>query len=366
MNKSKYIRHFAEEKDAAELKALIKDDQGKKPTNWKMSPAQVLLYIIGGKTKSGTPISPKYFGQQRLIEIAIATLLTDRALLLVGVPGTAKTWLSEHLAAAISGTSKWLVQGTSGTSEDAIRYGWNYAKLLQDGPSESAMIPSPVMQAMTRGQIARIEELTRIPSDIQDALITTLSEKSLPVPELTIEVRAQHGFNIIATANDRDKGIHDLSSALQRRFNTVRLPLPATLDEETDIVKYRVEQMTKPVTGKGSEMGVEDIRRLVLLFRELRSGQTDDGEVKLKTPSATLSTAEAISAVTSSQNLCTHFAPSYGKNFEQAMAESILSAVVKDEKNDLIVFEEYMETVMRNRKGWKKLYEACKASFHAQ
>ena len=223
MSEANYIRQFAEERYAAELDLLIKEDKGVKPENWAMSPQQVLLYLIGGKTKKGKVIEPKYFGQRRLIEISIATLLSDRALLLIGIPGTAKTWLSEHLSAAISGHSKLMIQGTSGTSEDAIRYGWNYAKLLQEGPSPSALVESPIMRGMTNGQIVRVEELTRIPADIQDALITILSEKSMPVPELGTEIRARPGFNLIATANDRDKGIHDLSSALQRRFNTVTI-----------------------------------------------------------------------------------------------------------------------------------------------
>ena len=78
--------------------------------------------------------------------------------------------MSEHLAAAISGDSTLLVQGTAGTAEEAIRYGWNYARLLAEGPSPAALVPSPVMTAMRTGAIARIEELTRIPADVQDAL----------------------------------------------------------------------------------------------------------------------------------------------------------------------------------------------------
>ena len=186
----------------------------------------MVTYLIGGTLADGTVIIPKYVGSRRLVEVAVATLATDRALLLLGVPGTAKSWLSEHLAAAISGDSTLLVQGTAGTAEEAIRYGWNYARLLAEGPSAQALVPSPVMTAMRRGAIARIEELTRIPADVQDALITVLSEKTLPIPELGDEAQAVKGFNVIATANDRDRGVNELSSALRRRFNTVVLPLP--------------------------------------------------------------------------------------------------------------------------------------------
>lgn len=135
------------------------------------------------------------------------------------------------------------MQGTSGTAEEQIRYGWNYARLLAEGPSAAAMVPSPVMRSMQEGTICRIEELTRIPSDVQDALITVLSEKALPVPELDTEVQARRGFNVIATANDRDKGVNDLSAALRRRFNTVVLPLPDTVESEVQIVAARVAQL---------------------------------------------------------------------------------------------------------------------------
>ena len=125
------------------------------------------------------------------------------------------------------------MQGTAGTGEEAIRYGWNYAKLLAEGPSEGALVQTPVMRAMRDGKLARIEELTRVGSDVQDTLITILSEKTLPIPELDREIQAIRGFNVIATANNRDKGVNELSSALKRRFNTVILPLPDTIDEET-------------------------------------------------------------------------------------------------------------------------------------
>ena len=101
-----------------------------------------MTYLLGGELADGTVITPKYVGPRRLVEVAVATLATDRALLLLGVPGTAKTWVSEHLAAAISGDSTLLVQGTAGTAEEAIRYGWNYARLLAEGPSPAALVPS--------------------------------------------------------------------------------------------------------------------------------------------------------------------------------------------------------------------------------
>ena len=234
------LRQHAEHQYADELAALAKSDTKTRPPNWKLSPWAVATYVLGGQLEDGTAITPKYIGDRRVIEIAISTLATDRALLLLGVPGTAKTWVAEHLAAAISGDSTLLVQGTAGTSEESLRYGWNYAELLAKGPSAKALVASPMMQAMKTGKIARVEELTRIPADVQDTLITILSEKTLPIPELGEEVQAVRGFNVIATANSRDRGVNELSSALKRRFNTVVLPLPDSLEEEVQIVQQRV------------------------------------------------------------------------------------------------------------------------------
>lgn len=358
MSKKNILRQPAETAYAKELKQLTKTDTHTKPSNWLLSPWAVVNYILGGTLDDGTVIEPKYFGNRRLIEVAVATLATDRALLLVGIPGTAKTWVSEHLAAAISGDSTLLVQGTAGMNEDSLRYGWNYARLLSEGPSEKALVPSPLMNAMQDGKLTRIEELTRIPSDVQDSLITVLSEKTLPVPELGMTVQAQKGFNVIATANNRDKGVNELSSALRRRFNTVVLPLPATFEEEVNIVTVRVEKLGKSLELPTDKAPVDEIKRLVKIFRELRSGKTEDGRTKLKSPSSTLSTAEAISVINSGQALATHF----GDGVLQAkdLAAGITGAIIKDPVQDKTVWNEYLETVVKGRKDWGDLYEACK------
>src|SRR5205807_433960 len=271
------LRQRAEQQYAEELAELARADTRQRPPNWKLSPWAVRIYLMGGKLENGVEIKPKYIGNARLIEIAVATLATDRALLLLGVPGTAKSWLSEHLAAAISGDSTLLVQGTAGTDESALRYGWNYARLLAEGPSMAALVPSPIFRAMQDGKIARVEELTRVGSDVQDALITILSEKTLPIPELNSEVQARQGFNVVATANSRDRGVNELSSALQRRFNIVVLPVPVDLAQELEIVSRRIAEIGRALPLPVEKPALEEIRRVVTIFRELRNGATEDG-----------------------------------------------------------------------------------------
>ncbi|MFT3876363.1 MAG: AAA family ATPase [Propioniciclava sp.] len=352
------LRAHAEQQYAGELAALASADDRPRPPQWRLSPWAVATYLLGGRLPDGTEITPKYLGSRRLMEIAIASLATDRALLLIGVPGTAKSWVSEHLAAAISGNSTLVVQGTAGTPEEAIRYGWNYARLLAEGPSTGALVASPVMRAMGEGSLVRVEELTRIPSDIQDSLITILSEKTLPIPELDTEVQARRGFNLIATANNRDKGVNDLSSALRRRFTTVVLPLPDSLDQEVEIVRTRVASLGASLDLPADLAALSEIRRVVTVMRELRGGVTADGRTTVKSPSSTLSTAEAISVMTSGLSLATHFGD--GTVGAADVAAGLVGAVVKDPVQDTVIWQEYLETVVRNRPEWSDLYRACR------
>jgi MoxR-like ATPase len=220
------------------------------------------------------------------------------------------------------------------------------------------------MRAMADGKIARVEELTRIPADVQDSLITILSEKTLPVPELGSETQAVRGFNVIATANDRDRGVNELSSALRRRFNTVVLPVPDSAEQEVDIVTRRVAQLGRSIglpdlpQGAGGVSGAEEIKRVVTVFRELRQGVTEDGRAKVKSPSATLSTAEAISVVTSGLALAAHFGDGVLRPAD--VAGGITGAVVQDPVSDRVIWQEYLETVVRERDEWSDFYRACR------
>ena len=358
MSTEQVLRAHAEQAYADELAALAAVDDRPRPPQWRLSPWAVATYLLGGTLPDGTEITAKYLGNRRLIEIAIASLATDRALLLIGVPGTAKSWVSEHLAAAISGTSTLVVQGTAGTPEEAIRYGWNYARLLAEGPTTAALVPGPVMRAMAGGALVRVEELTRIPADIQDSLITILSEKTLPIPELDTEVQALRGFNLIATANNRDKGVNDLSSALRRRFTTVVLPLPDSLDQEVEIVRTRVASLGASLELPADLAALSEIRRVVTVMRELRGGVTADGRTTVKSPSSTLSTAEAISVMTSGLSLAAHFGD--GRVGAADVAAGLVGAVVKDPVQDTVIWQEYLETVVRNRPEWSDLYRACR------
>ncbi|WP_018632496.1 ATP-binding protein [Neomegalonema perideroedes] len=349
------LRLPAEQGYAAELAALAKDD-GPRPAGWRLTPKAVVTYLLGGKAADGTVIGAKYVGERKLIETAVATLATDRALLLIGSPGTAKSWVSEHLAAAVAGDSTLVIQGTAGTDENQIRYGWNYAQLLAHGPSREALTPTPLLRAMETGKLCRIEELTRMGSEVQDTLITVLSEKTLPIPELNTAVYASRGFNVIATANDRDKGVNEMSSALKRRFNVVVLPPPDDLDQEIAIVVKRVGESAAALELPAPKNVAEEVARVVGIFRELRNGRSADGKTTLKTPSGSLSTAEAIGVVVGGLAQAAYF--NDGKLDAESLGANLIGAIVKDPLQDKIVLSEYLETVLRKRPADSAYYKA--------
>lgn len=351
-------RMSAEQMYKDEIEILIKNEKNHIPNGWKMSPQSVLTYIIGGKVGNKV-ITPKYIGNKRVVEIAVATLVTDRALLLIGEPGTAKSWLSEHLSAAINGDSTKVIQGTAGTTEEQIRYSWNYAMLIAKGPSEDAIIKSPVYNAMETGTIARVEEISRCALEVQDSLISILSEKRISIPELSKELPAQKGFSIIATANTRDKGVNEMSSALKRRFNIIVLPSPENLSTEIDIVNTRVEQLSKNLDINANLPSIDIIEKVCTIFREIRSGLTLDGKQKIKQTSGVLSTAEAISILANSMALAGSFGNGTITNFD--LASSLQGAIVKDEEKDANLWIEYLENVMKKRGSeWLELYKECR------
>ena len=342
------LRAPAETLYAEEIEALIADDKFEKPPGWRMSARAVHTYICGGKAGK-LEIKPKYIGHSRLVEIAISTLITDRSLLLIGEPGTAKSWLSEHLAAAINGDSTKVVQGTAGTTEEQIRYTWNYAMLIAHGPSPEALIKSPIYRAMETGTVARFEEITRCASEVQDALISLLSEKRLSVPELLTELPAQKGFSVIATANTRDRGVNDMSAALKRRFNIVVLPTPGTLETEIDIVRRRVRELAVSLDLRAEVPTDEAVEKVVTIFRELRTGQT---------PSGVLSTAEAISVLANSMALAASFGS--GSVTAHDLAAGLQGSIVKDEEKDRSTWQEYLTNVLKKRGAdWRPLFTAC-------
>ncbi len=363
----------AEARHADELAFLAAWDDGPRPPGWRLTPRAVVTFVAGsGGEKLTLPktaefegdrsrvIPEKFVGDRALVERCVVTLGGPRGLMLVGEPGTAKSMLSELLSAAVSGTSALTVQGTAGTTEDQLRYGWNYALLIDRGPCEEALVPSPVLQAMRRGAMARLEEITRCLPEVQDALVSILSERALAVPELGgahVEP-ARAGFNLIATANLRDRGVSEMSAALKRRFNFETVPPIADLEREKALVKAQAEASLASV---GVPLAVDDavLEALVTVFRDLRSGRTVEGWAVEK-PQAVMSTAEAVAVAGALGFQAAWFRSD--RDVLSLLPGYLLGVVLKDDPKDRGRLLAYWDAAVKRRaegraRLWKQLHE---------
>ncbi len=353
------VRLAPEQRYADELARLAAADQAGRPTGWRLSPSAVRRFILGDPALA---VSRKFYGDDPLVDRAIVTLMGHQGLMLVGEPGTAKSLLSELLAAAISGDSGLTVQGTAGTTEDHIKYSWNYALLLAEGPSQRALVPSPIYQAMRAGKLVRFEEITRCPPEIQDVLISLMSDKQLMVPELGDDARlfAQRGFNVIATANLRDRGVHEMSSALKRRFNFETVRPIRDHDFEVELVMAQLQRELADGEAK-VEVPRDVVALLVTAFQELRAGQTQDGAA-IKRLDAVMSTAEAVNVAYAAALQARHF--NGGELTPREIAGQLHGVVLKDSSDDAKRVRHYFDTVVRERgkrdAQWKQFHEAAR------
>jgi MoxR-like ATPase len=355
---TRILRAPAERTYAAELARLAEQDSFERPVGWRLSPRAVRAFIVGDP-KHG--IVRKFYGDDALIDRCIVTLMSSRSLLLVGEPGTAKSMLSELLAAAISGRSTITIQGTAGTTEDQIKYSWNYALLLAEGPTLRALVPGPIYAAMEQGLLCRFEEVTRVQPEIQDSLISLLSDKLLHVPELKDDdntVFAARGFNVLATANLRDRGVHEMSSALKRRFNFETVRPISDRKLEIKLVQEQTEALLKEA-GVEVDFDPDVVDLLVGAFSDLRQGVTTEGVVVEK-PTAVMSSAEAV-AVGYAACLDAHYFGE-GNVGGEHVARQLIGTVLKDNPEDGSKLRHYFDVVVKQRAQrqpqWRRMLDA--------
>jgi MoxR-like ATPase len=353
----------AEVLHADELARLLAHDAANrlpKPPGWALSLPSVRSFIMGDRDLD---IAAKFVGNSGIVDRSMVTLATARGLLLVGEPGTAKSLLSELLAAAVCGTSTLVIQGGASLTEDQMKYTWNYALLVAEGPTLRALVPAPLHDGMKSGRIVRFEEITRCPVEVQDALLSILSERAMAVPELSRDGNGEHamvlateGFNIIATANTRDRGVNEMSAALRRRFNYETMHPIADYKTELELVRRESTRLLER-SGVPVAPSLDLVEVIVTAFRELRSGTTSDGK-SLEQMSSVLSTAEAVS-LTHALGVRAWYLRSSEPNAAD-FVDSLAGTAVKDNPDDLKRLRAYLEQRVSGRKGavWKDLYQA--------
>lgn len=279
--------------------------------------------------------------------------------MLVGDPGTAKSWLSELIAAAVTGESTFVIQGGAATTEDQIKYSWNYAMLLAQGPSPDSVVPAPLLSAMRTGKVVRFEEITRCPLEVQDSLLSVLSERVLAIPELHGAdglVFARAGFNVIATANTRDRGVNEMSAALKRRFNFETVFPIRDMETELALVTTESARMLAE-SGVTIAQNPDVLEVLVTIFRELRTGRTADG-TPIESLSSVMSTAEAVSVAHAVGIRGWFLRREAGSAAD--IVEAISGTAVKDNADDLAKVRTYIDhhAARRNGKAWKEFHQA--------
>lgn len=341
---------------ADELRKLAAADDGPKPPGWQLSLKAVRKFILGD---AALDVRKKFVGNPSLVDRAMVSLATQRGLMLIGEPGTAKSLLSELLAAGISGRSTLTIQGGASTTEDQIKYSWNYALLVAEGPSLRSMVPAPIYTGMRTGSIVRFEEITRCPLEVQDSMLSMLSDRVLAVPELEGEhgmLFAQDGFNVIATANTRDRGVNEMSAALKRRFNFETVFPIADFATELELVRT---EATRLLSRSGVPIAPsEDILDiLVTTFRELRSGETDDGS-SMEKLSTIMSTAECVAVAHAVGVRGWYERGAQGDPSD--VIECLTGTAAKDDPEDLRRIRRYLEQRVKRKAGahWRAFYES--------
>lgn len=347
---------------ADELAALRKADPYTRPPGWCLSPKGVEAFVLGDENQGS---SPKFVAPSGIVTRIIIALATQRGAMLVGEPGTAKSWLSELICAAISDNSTLIIQGGAIETVQQLLYTWNSAILERQGPCLEALIPGPLYRGMEAGILVRYEEIARSSTALQDALLSILSERSIPIPELSGEdsiLYAREGFNLVGTSNTTDQGVNDMSSALKRRMNFETIRPIAAVDDEIGVVLREAEKLLR-ASGVDVQPDEEIVRVLVTIFHELRNGQSLDGRSTDRLASAVMSTAEAVSVAHAMGVYAYYYRE--GNMVAEDFTDFLVGAAIKDNITDLKRMNHYFETEVALKQGdvWQTVYHRWCESF---
>jgi MoxR-like ATPase len=347
---------------AEELARLREADPYPRPPGWQLSPKGVEAFVLGDEQHG---ITPKFVAPRELVTRVVISLATQRGAMLVGSPGTAKSWFSELVCAAISNDSTVVIQGGAIETVQQLLYSWNKALVERNGPCIEALIPGPLYRGMKAGVLVRYEEIARSSPALQDALLSIMSERSIPIPELSGDhaiLYAAEGFNLVGTSNTTDVGVNEMSSALKRRMNFETIHPIRSVDDELAVV---LRESGKLLLASGVDVKPDEeiVAALVTIFHELRNGQTLDGRSTDRLASAVMSTAEAVSVAHAMGVFAFYYRD--GAMVAEDVTDFLVGAAIKDELSDLKRINHYFETEVAAKKGavWETIYRRWQDSY---
>ena len=179
-------------------------------------------------TRAKTEIAKRIVGQDEVVDLTLAAILSGGHALLVGVPGLAKTLLVDTLGTVLGLDSK-RVQFTPDLMPADI-LGSEVLETGSDGSRAFKFIDGPVFC-----QLLMADEINRASPRTQSALLQAMQEKQVTVAGQSRDLPVP--FHVLATQNPiEQEGAYPLPEAqLDRFILEVTVDYP-TLDEERAIL----------------------------------------------------------------------------------------------------------------------------------
>jgi len=200
-------------------------------------------------------LSKVIIGQSDVVELIMAAIFTRGHVLLVGVPGLAKTLMVSSIARILDVGFK-RIQFTPDLMPSDIT-GTNVLEEPESGRREFRFVPGPLFS-----NIILADEINRTPPKTQAALLQAMQEREVTVGQETLKL--PDPFFVIATQNPiEQEGTYPLPEAQLDRFMfDIRVGYPS-LDEEKKILlgttKGESPELKKILSGKA----IVNLQRLV-------------------------------------------------------------------------------------------------------
>jgi len=198
-----------------------------------------------------TEIGKAVVGQDAAVDLMMVSLLSEGHVLLEGVPGTAKTLLSQTFAAALS-----LRFGRIQFTPDLMPGDLLGTNLFNFQTNTFTLTKGPIFT-----ELLLADEINRTPPKTQAALLQAMNERAVTIDGVDHDLG--EGFMVIATQNPiEQQGTYPLPEAqLDRFLFKVVIDYPAR-DEERAIVVRHGHRTTMP---RFDDLGIQPVANLETL-----------------------------------------------------------------------------------------------------